>query len=145
MKPIDPDFVPSTIEEAVSHILVRLTDEDRAQLMEDGPDGYSGIGKYLQKAWSLGTDTPLMSHFRQRYALWGDPADASNMVFQAIYKHLTDGMGITAACEDYADRLKISYAAMGIDPHTGERIIMAENPGPIRGADAAANATILDN
>ena len=72
MNIINPDFVPSTIEDAVNHLFGNLTEEHKEQILEidNSAQIHHTIGRFLRNSWSLWEkDTPLKNDAIQTYEI----------------------------------------------------------------------------
>ena len=70
---INEDFVPSTVEAAVRHIVESISDEERDLIQEDRDVGFKvhhTIGRYIRNNWSLWEKgTPLKEDAVHTYGI----------------------------------------------------------------------------
>lgn len=85
---IDQDFVPSTIEAAVDHI-VKVLEEDELKFIvqENGSTAviHHTAGRYMRNTWSLWSpDTPLKRDAVNKYLI-AHPDDISGLIFDWVF------------------------------------------------------------
>lgn len=84
---INPDFVPSTIEEAINHIVESL-DEKECEFIRSSGDSvviHHTVGRYIRNNWSLWSpDTPLKRDAVETYQI-AHADDISGLIFDWVY------------------------------------------------------------
>jgi len=83
---IDLDSVPSTIKNAVDHIVGSLCDEDREFIKSDMPAGcHHSAGQYVRNSWSLWElDSPIKRDAVNTYGI-AHADDISGLIFEWVW------------------------------------------------------------
>ena len=114
---IDKDFVPSTIEAAVDHIVESLSDEDREFITNDNSPAaiHHTIGRYIRNSWSLWEpDTPLKLDAVLKYGI-AHADDISGLILDWVFaKVIRDNFDPRSACERFHEH----WRNMGTDSLT---------------------------
>lgn len=84
---INQDYVPSTIKDAVNHIVESLSIEDRQfiEAYNNNASVHHTIGRYIRNNWSLwGKDSPLKRDAVNTYGI-AHADDISSLVLDWVY------------------------------------------------------------
>ena len=83
---IDQDSVPSTIEKAVQSIVERLTDNDKASILDSNASQHHfSVGRYIRNEWSLWShDSPLKRDAAETYKI-AHPDDISGLILDWVF------------------------------------------------------------
>ena len=88
-----PDFVPSTIDEAVDHLKSVLHEESIALLKEWDLDKsmaqlHFGLGRWIRNAWGLWSGGPLKTQFEELGLKHAD--DMSGVILKRLWCEVND-------------------------------------------------------
>ena len=120
---INPDKVPSNLNEAVELICGSLSEEDRAFILaaDDSSSVHFTVGMCLRNNWSLWEkDTPIHNWFRKELGIcFAD--DISGTILASVW-HKVRGLPFEA--KDHVKFYHEHWRRHGIDPVTMEQLEM---------------------
>jgi len=124
MKPINEDFVPVTLNEAIDYLYSLLETKDIEYIKAENQSGvHFTMGMYLRNNWSLWEqDTPLSKDIRNRFKLFCHGDDVSGLILTGLWAKV-NGLNIDEELNKEADKYKKHWPKYGIDPETGEEIL----------------------
>ena len=121
MKPIDQDWVPSLIAEAVDAFYNCLEEADHRYIKRNSEfvaATHHSIGQALRNTWSLWEhDTPLKRDFVAQTGLWGQGDDVSGYIITKVARRVR---GESEDCSALIEDWKQHWTDQGIDYTTGE-------------------------
>jgi len=124
MKPINEDFVPASLNEAIEYLYSILEDKDIKFIKKNTCDGvHFTMGTYLRNNWSLWeTDTPLSKDIKNRFKIFCHGDDVSGLILTGLWAKV-NGLDIETKLNEEADEYKRHWPKYGIEPETGEEIL----------------------
>jgi len=111
---INEDFVPSTIRQAVYHIVESLSIEEKANIQDNSNDSYPSyvahhtVGRYIRNNWSLWEDdSPLKRDAVKTYGI-AHADDISGLMIEWVFTIVRDqdDFDPVGHCELYHDHWK---------------------------------------
>ncbi len=131
LKPIKPvekkpdDVVPTTLQEAVDLVLLRVADPDTTIMIKNPASSpamvHSSMGQGMRNAWSLwDTSTVLVQSIIASHGI-AHADDTSALILHCVWQSVR---GEPWGDEEFAKKCKDHWRSHGIDPVTSEKLLV---------------------